>query len=120
MCTNSKFIINKYDGHKYFVSCGHCDACKQAKADAHVKRIIHEQMTNSCLPVFITLTYENVFVPYILKSEVDSFLLNPVENDILLYRDNDIINSYNCLDVFGDAKEINTSINTDFKFIRKN
>lgn len=119
MCTNSRFIVNKYDGRKYFVTCGHCDACKQEKADAHVKRILHEQMTNSCLPVFITLTYENKYIPYIKKSEVDLFLSNPLENDIILYRDNDIINNFTGLDLFGTSKEINKSLNTDFKFIRK-
>lgn len=64
MCTNQRRIINKYTGRDLWVSCGKCPACLQQKAAFRANRIRmnHKQ---GFVPYFITLTYDNFFVPYV-------------------------------------------------------
>lgn len=122
MCQNNKFIRNKYDGREYFVPCGHCESCRQERANRHVKRILHEQMTSSSIGVFITLSYENDYVPYILKSEVDGFINNPFDFDLSVRRGNNdnCIFSFSYDDFLDNENQFYLNgLNTDFKFIRK-
>ena len=64
MCTNKRWIINQ-KGQKMFVNCGSCPACLQQKAMARAKRIKNNiPVDNSVVPLFVTLTYKNHFVPY--------------------------------------------------------
>lgn len=80
MCTNGRFIYNRYSGQNVFVRCGHCDACKQENAMKRTNRIrLHQRNGYICL--FVTLTYTNDFVPYVKKSDLMSDSL-----DINVYR----------------------------------
>lgn len=119
MCTNSRFIRNSFDGRRYLVSCGHCEACRQEKADLHVKRILHEQISSPSVGVFITLSYENQFVPYIKKSDVLDFVYNKECLTIPIYRDGKVI-SKPCYDDLSPCFDFYDSPGAlDFKFIRK-
>lgn len=81
MCTNNKYIYNKYINRGIYVRCGKCDACLQEKANARVQRI-RNSISASTLPMFVTLTYDRFSVPYVLKSD----LLNG-NNEVNIYRD---------------------------------
>lgn len=87
MCTNKRYITNSY-GKRLLVKCGHCDACKQEKAFKIAFRI-KNTMSKDYLPLFVTLTYDNRFVPYIRYEEVftDTLAYAPTCN---IYRDNSI------------------------------
>lgn len=45
------------------VRCGHCDNCKKSKVDSLVHRCKLESMSYKCLPIFLTLTYDNDHKP---------------------------------------------------------
>ena len=71
MCTNGRWIYNRFSKQKVWVRCGKCDACKQENAMKRTNRIrMHQRAGYICL--FVTLTYTNDFVPYVLKSELTS------------------------------------------------
>ena len=70
MCTHTRYITNRYTGDKVLVSCGKCPACLEAKALNRTNRI-KNTYDGSNIALFVTLTYKNEFVPYILKSETD-------------------------------------------------
>ena len=81
MCTNGRWIYNRFSRQKVFVRCGKCDACKQENAMRRTNRIrLHQRKGYICL--FVTLTYSNDYVPYVLKSELssDSFDVNVYRN----------------------------------------
>lgn len=91
MCINRKYIVNPYTHKELAVSCGHCPACLQEKADKRTSRL------NNCVNQynepkfdiwFVTLTYSNLFCPYIKKSELVDFLDSP-ELSLPVYRDNE-------------------------------
>ena len=64
MCTYQKYVFNKYINKRLLVSCGKCPECQQAKANLRATRIRnHNFLSDLCL--FITLTYDNKFVPYV-------------------------------------------------------
>lgn len=68
MCTKKKFIINPYTLKGMFVNCGHCPACLQEKALQRTNRIKSDRSQDgSTLTLFVTLTYDNKFVPYIIE-----------------------------------------------------
>ena len=79
MCTNKRWIRNKYNGRQYFVNCGHCEACQQEKTHNVFKRIINT-FSDKYDVFFITLTYQNRFIPYIRKSAYGADVLD-------IYRD---------------------------------
>lgn len=64
MCVNKKRIYNKWTKQWLWVDCGHCPACQQAKANKRLQRIKNAS-TYGYVPLFVTLTYANVFLPYI-------------------------------------------------------
>lgn len=69
MCTNQKWLYNKYTKQRVLVKCGKCASCLQDKADRRMFRIRnHYRPTDLCL--FVTLTYSNEYVPYIRYDEL--------------------------------------------------
>lgn len=80
MCTNSRIIFNHYTRKAVRVSCGHCKECLQEKACRRANRI----RNHSCfgdIALFVTLTYEPRFIPYVLRSEIES------SSEVNIYRD---------------------------------
>ena len=45
------------------VPCNHCDLCKKNKLDSFAHRCLLESQTYTCLPWFLTLTYNNTHRP---------------------------------------------------------
>jgi len=87
MCTNKREIILS-TGRTMYVNCGHCAACLQEKALRRANRIRYEdQADNGLYSWFVTLTYDNKFIPYIRPSDVYLFIAGE-KKDIPLYRDN--------------------------------
>lgn len=87
MCNFGHYIFNSYIRKSIFVSCGKCRSCLQQKANARALRIRNHNEGKLCL--FVTLTYSNEFVPYVISEE----LLNLSESfskDINVYRDADV------------------------------
>ena len=87
MCTNGKYVHNKYIHKSIFVSCGHCDSCIQAKANARAQRIRNHNDGGTCL--FVTLTYDNRFVPYVSSSDLIN-IQDISSHDVVVKRDFDV------------------------------
>lgn len=83
MCTDTRLIYNKYSARSVRVSCGKCPSCLQEKANKRTQRIRNEIANNCFQGVFVTLTYKNEFIPYIIPSEV-------ADNRVVVYRDNSV------------------------------
>lgn len=118
MCTNTRFVHNPHDGYKYLVSCGHCEACLQEKANRHVNRIRSEQLSGTYLGVFVTLSYENQYIPYIKSSEVEAFKNSPLENTISVYRGDFKEIVYDFSDFMVDSSLDVRYLNTDLQYLR--
>ena len=94
MCDHSKYVYNKYLHKTIFVSCGKCEACLQEKANARALRIRNHNDGKLCL--FIMLSYDNRFVPYVSVESVlnihpSSFdELGRSSGSISVYRDFDV------------------------------
>lgn len=87
MCRYAREISLKNSRHSIYVDCGHCPSCLQHKADKRAARISsHSSELFKC--AFITLTYNDVCVPYISRQN-------------LLF---DISSDYPYIDVFRDSK----------------
>ena len=72
MCVSQRWIINKYDGSRHYVKCGHCEACQQEKALQRTNRVRAEfNSDRTC--IFATLSYADPYVPYIKKDELYEF-----------------------------------------------
>lgn len=102
MCTHKIQVVNKRTGRLQYVNCGHCKACQQEKANKRTARIRNHEQTTGRIPLFITLTYDNKFIPYIRPSEFN------VGRAVTVYRDVDIRyerygKSYNTLPVAHDG-----------------
>lgn len=119
MCTNHIQVINKRTGRLQYVKCGHCKSCLQEKANKRTARIRNHEQTTGRICLFVTLTYDNKFVPYIRPSE---FVPG---KPIAVHRDCDIMykrfgSNYNtlpmaisCDDVYMPC-ELNTQAKRDF------
>ena len=83
MCTHGRYIFNRYSRKLVFVRCGKCDACKQENAFRRANRIRNNVQLGT-VPLFVTLTYTNDYVPYILRSDLldckDGFDVNIYRN----------------------------------------
>lgn len=79
MCLNKRWIYNKYIDQKIFVSCGHCEACQQEKANKIMAKI-NNTFGSDYQCFFVTLTYRNPYITYIRRSEIGVFPL-PVYRD---------------------------------------
>lgn len=86
MCTNLRWIRNKYTDTKILVTCGHCKACLQEKANKRATRLKNE-LSSDKIALFVTLTYDRYSCPYILHDDVlaqkDSL---PIYRDISVRR----------------------------------
>lgn len=69
MCTNCRYIYNRFSRRHVLVKCGKCEACKQEKACKRSNRI-RNNFTFGTIALFITLTYKNDFVPYVKRSDL--------------------------------------------------
>lgn len=81
MCQNVKYVNNKYIHRNLLVDCGKCPACQQKKAAARANRI-RNTVADGNICLFVTLTYKNEFVPYIVRDD-----LSVGYNDVSVYRD---------------------------------
>lgn len=81
MCLYKRYIKNPYTGKDVFVKCGHCNACLQEKAARRTSRI-RNNVSSGQTALFVTLTYANMFVPYVRRSDLKSF-----EFTVPVYRD---------------------------------
>lgn len=80
MCTHSRFIFNRYSQKRVLVKCGKCPACLQEKACARANRI-RNNFSSGSIALFITLTYDNRFIPYVLRNDIKAY------GDLNIYRD---------------------------------
>lgn len=64
MCTNRRYINNRYIHKHVLVDCGKCKSCLQEKAVRRSSRI-RNNISSGQICLFVTLTYDNRFVPYI-------------------------------------------------------
>ena len=83
MCTHKKLVKNPYTGDVLMVNCGKCEACLQAKANRQTNRINNEVSCGDVLTFFATLSYDERFVPYVLKSDLE----NDELFELPIYRD---------------------------------
>lgn len=87
MCTNQHYVFNKYLHRYIYVKCGHCEACRQEKADMNANKI-RRQHRVGYVSLFVHLTYSNDCVPYIRKSEIKFLQKNNHKNYYInIYRD---------------------------------
>lgn len=84
MCTRKKRIFNRYAGQWLYVDCGTCPCCLQQKANRRATRIRNHAQTTGQIGVFVTLTYDNDYIPYIRKSDV------VLGANVPVYRDNTV------------------------------
>lgn len=91
MCIHREEIRNKYTGQKLVVDCGHCPSCKQKKANARSRRIVNESVDrlDEIDRIFVTLTYQNKYIPYIKENELIDFQTCK-RNVLSVYRDKDV------------------------------
>lgn len=61
------YVLDELTGEHYpvflEVKCGHCDICREAKANAFVHRCCLESQMYDVYPYFCTLTYDNAHLP---------------------------------------------------------
>ena len=88
MCLRKRYIKNVY-GKMILVKCGCCPACLQEKAIARTNRIKNTYNADLYIPLFVTLTYKNEFLPYIKLDELTD-CNNFYNTSINVYRDNSI------------------------------
>ena len=81
MCVYQRYIKNPYTGKDVYVKCGHCPACMQEKASRRTSRI-RNNVSSDTTAFFVTLTYANMFVPYVKRSD-----LKALEFSVPVYRD---------------------------------
>lgn len=72
MCTNTRYLRNKYTGKSFVCNCGHCKSCLQDKAVARTSRI-RSEFDDQHIVLFVTLTYDRISCPYICKSDVSLY-----------------------------------------------
>lgn len=79
MCTNQKWIRNKYTGQRLYVKCGHCEACLQEKAMMRSTKI-KNNYNGKDMVFFLTLTYDRLSCPYVDFDEAYKFSKNQLES----------------------------------------
>ena len=87
MC-RKKHLIYTRKGKPLVVDCGHCDECRQAKANRYTQLIRNESIGNGYITFFLTLTYNNKFIPYVNLDEIrnDIGFLDHRDLDVNVYR----------------------------------
>ena len=84
MCVNTHYVYNRFVRKTMLVDCGKCPACLQKKANRRATRIRHNTKEGE-IALFITLTYDNHYCPYILLDD-----LKDQVQELPVYRDYDI------------------------------
>lgn len=69
MCTSKKWVKTPYINHSILVPCGHCPSCQQQKANKRKARI-SDNAAYGEMTLFVTLTYDNRFIPYVKRSDL--------------------------------------------------
>lgn len=70
MCKNIKKIRNRYTGKEVYVTCGHCEACRQEKAAKRASRIRNNSSFGT-IALFLTLTYDRLSCPVVFRDDVE-------------------------------------------------
>lgn len=70
MCTNSRWIYNRYIKRTILSDCGKCPTCLQSKAASRSARI-RNNIRDGQVCLFVTLTYQNKFVPFVFRKHID-------------------------------------------------
>lgn len=85
MCVNKVFVKDLFRNTGSYYDCGRCPACLQARAGRRA-RLIRATHPKGKVCYFVTLTYENKSIPYIL---VDDIVRNSsqLEFTLPIYRD---------------------------------
>lgn len=86
MCTHSRYVTNRYIHQRILVKCGRCPACLQEKANARALKI-RNHASSGKIGLFVTLTYSNDFVPFMLKDDANELI-------IPIYRAKTIVKKY--------------------------
>lgn len=76
-----------YNGCLYEVPCGRCPECALDKAHKNFSRMINFKDISHYSMLFCTFTYDNLYIPYILRSELFSMLEDGTCS--FIHRDND-------------------------------
>lgn len=76
MCTNGRFVTNRYTRQQFWSKCGKCKSCLQEKAAARSSRIRNEYDGKSLI-FFVTLTYDRLSVPYFTQEGFDKIRQMP-------------------------------------------
>lgn len=64
-CLYPKYIQNRYTGQTILTGCGCCDACCNSKSNQLVN-LIQIQMEESRYTMFVTLTFNDKYIPYVV------------------------------------------------------
>lgn len=92
MCTNSRYITNRFTHKRVLVSCGKCEACIQERAARRATRI-RNHAKDGYLCLFVTLTYSPDFLPFVYKDDLkvsDDYINIYRAADIRHYRKKDV------------------------------
>lgn len=88
MCTQGRFVTNRYTHQQFWCKCGKCKACQQEKAAARSSRIRSEYDGKSAI-YFCTLTYDRISCPYFKEQDL-RFLKDKEFGLLNIYRGHDI------------------------------
>ena len=87
MCIHKKEIVIPSTGRTMYVNCGQCPSCLQERALNRANKIrLQDSVRDDTINWFITLTYDNKYIPYIRPSEVLLFASGELDH-IPLHRD---------------------------------
>lgn len=90
MCTNMRRVRNKYTGDVFYVTCGHCKACQQAKSFKRVRRI-RDNLKDGYLALSVMLSYDRFSVPYVYRTDVEKLYKSQFGHGMLnVYRDSSV------------------------------
>lgn len=100
MCVNNHYVYNKYVKKSILVPCGSCPECQQRKANSRSFRISNN-LSSADICYFVTLTYDNKHIPYMLRSDLKKVLfsdtfrscLDSLSYSLPVYRDGEVIDS---------------------------
>lgn len=100
MCTNTRFIRNKYTHGRVLVKCGKCEACLQEKANRMANRIRFAAsygLKSGQVQVLLTLTYDKYSVPYVRVSELLKYFHSEHFYDMPVFRDSERVRNFGCM-----------------------
>lgn len=83
-------VRNKYTGDVFYVACGHCKACQQAKSFRRVRRI-RDNVSNGYVALSVMLSYDRYSVPYVWRSDVEDLYNSQFRSGMVnVYRDSSV------------------------------